>query len=265
MQIAGTNILVTGASSGIGAALAPMLAARGATVGLVARRRERLEAVLEQCQRHAPRSRLWVADLGDLVLAERVTLEAWDTFGGLDVLVNNAAIPMRKAVPDLRAAEIAHVMDVNFHSPVRMGQAVLPRMLVRRRGTIVNVASLGGRVGIVHEAAYCAAKFALCGWSEVMAIDLAGTGVEVKLVLPGPIETEIWETKPGNIPALYQGPFVPAEACAADIVRAIETDGFEFYVPEEIPGGFRQKDVVLAKTQDPGAFLASMATLAASR
>src|SRR5262249_13103803 len=149
MQIAGTHILVTGASSGIGAALAPMLAARGATVGIVARRRDRLEQVLAQCRRHAPDSRLWAADLGDLALAERVALEACDSFGGLDVLVNNAAIPKRKPVPDLSAGEIAHVMDVNFHSPVRMGQAVLPRMLARRRGAIVNVASLGGRVGIV--------------------------------------------------------------------------------------------------------------------
>jgi short-subunit dehydrogenase len=264
MEIAGATILVTGASSGIGAALAPMLAARGATVGIVARRRERLEQVLDACRRHTPGSRMWVADLADLALAERTALEAWDTFGGLDVLVNNAAIPKRKSVLDLTPAEIAAVMDVNFHSPVRMGQAVLPRMVAQRRGTIVNVASLGGRVGIVHEAAYCAAKFALCGWSEVMAIDLTGTGVEVKLVLPGPIETEIWETKPGNIPALYQGPFVPAEDCAADIVRAIEQDGFEFYAPETIPGGFAQKDIVLGKTQDPGAFLASMAAMAAS-
>src|SRR4051795_3847687 len=140
MKLEGSKILVTGASSGIGAALAPILAERGATVGIVARRADRLEAVLERCRKFAPDSRLWVADLGDLALAERVALEAWDAFGGLDVLVNNAAIPKRKPVPDLPAAEIAHVMDVNFHSPVRMGQAVLPRMLARRRGTIVNVA-----------------------------------------------------------------------------------------------------------------------------
>src|SRR5947207_236489 len=178
MQIEGSTILVTGASSGIGAALAPMLAARGATVGIVARRRERLEEVLAACRRHAPSSRMWVADLGDLALAERVAGEAWNAFGHLDALVNNAAIPKRKSVLALTADEIAHVMDVNFHSPVRMGQAVLPRMVGRKRGTIVNVSSLGGRLGIVHEAAYCAAKFALCGWSEVMAIDLAGTGVE---------------------------------------------------------------------------------------
>src|SRR6185503_13369408 len=149
MQIAGSKILVTGASSGIGAALAPMLAERGATVGIVARRRERLEEVLAACRPHAPSSRSWVADLGDLALAERIALEAWDAFDGLDVLVNNAAIPKRKSVLALTPTEIAHVMDVNFHSPVRMGQAVLPRMVARRRGTIVNVSSLGGRVGIV--------------------------------------------------------------------------------------------------------------------
>jgi short-subunit dehydrogenase len=264
MQIAGSTILVTGASSGIGAALAPMLAERGATVGIVARRRDRLEAVLAACRRHAPASRLWAADLGDLALAERVALEAWDAFGRLDVLVNNAAIPKRMPVPRLAPADIAHVMDVNFHSPVRMGQAVLPRMLARRKGAIVNVASLGGRVGIVHEAAYCAAKFALCGWSEVMAMDLADTGVEVKLILPGPIATEIWETKPGNVPALYAGPFVSAEECAACIADAIESPRFEHYAPESVPGGMRQHDIVMGKTQDPDTFLTMMRQMATS-
>jgi short-subunit dehydrogenase len=264
MRIAGSRILVTGASSGIGAALAPMLAARGATVGIVARRADRLAEVLAACRHHAPGSRMWVADLGDLARAEAVACEAWDTLGGLDVLVNNAAIPKRMPVQRLAASEVAHVMDVNFHSPVRMGLAVLPRMLARGAGTIVNVASLGGRVGIVHEAAYCAAKFALCGWSEVMAMDLAGTGVRVRLVLPGPIATEIWETKPGNVPALYRGPFVSAEDCAAGIVAAIEGEAFESYVPERVEGGFAMKEVVLGKTQDPDGFLTSMAAMAAA-
>jgi short-subunit dehydrogenase len=116
-------------------------------------------------------------------------------------------------------------------------------------------------LGIAHEAAYCAAKFALCGWSEVMAIDLTDTGVNVKLVLPGPIETEIWD-QPDNVAPLYDGPFVPAADCAADIVRAIEGDGFEYYAPETVPGGFGQKDIVLGKTQDPDSFLAVVAEMA---
>src|SRR6185436_21185367 len=114
MQIEGSTILVTGASSGIGAALAPMLAERGATVGIVARRRDRLDAVLAECREHAPESRLWAADLGDLDRAERVALEAWDAFGHLDVLVNNAAIPKRRHVTALTPDELEHTMRVNF-------------------------------------------------------------------------------------------------------------------------------------------------------
>ena len=258
MQISGSKILVTGASSGIGAALAPMLAARGATVGIVARRKERLEVVLEECRAHAPESRLWAADLGDLDAAERVAIEAWDAFGGLDCLVNNAAIPKRMPVPRLTIDEIDTVMRINFTSPIRMTMVLLPRWLERDSGCIVNVSSMGGRIGIAHEAAYCASKFALCGWSESMAIDLHRTGVEVKLVLPGPIETEIWDL-PDNDAPIYDGPFVSAGDCAQSIIDGMEGDGFEFYVPPEFPGGMGlQRDMVIGKTTNPDAFIDAM-------
>jgi short-subunit dehydrogenase len=262
VKIEGSNVLVTGASSGIGAALAPMLAAKGATVGIVARRLERLEEVLARCTEHAPESRLWSADLGDLDAAERVAREAWDAFGGVDCLVNNAAIPKRTPVPRLTRDEVDTVMRVNFTSPVRMTMTLLPHWLERDSGCVVNVSSMGGRIGIAHEAAYCASKFALCGWSESMAIDLYDTGVEVKLVLPGPIETEIWDL-PDNDPALYDGPFVPAEECAATILDAIEDDGFEFFAPPEFPGGLgRQHDMVVGKTTNPDAFIDAMGQMA---
>lgn len=263
MRIDGSKILLTGASSGIGAALAPQLAAKGATIGVVARRRDRLEEVVEACRQHTPDSRLWAADLGDLDAAERVAVEAWDAFDGLDCLVNNAAIPKRTPVGRLTPDDVDDVMRINFHSPVRMTLALLPRMLERGSGLVVNVSSLGGRLGIAHEAAYCASKFALCGWSEVMRIDLEGTGVDAKLVLPGPIETEIWD-QPGNDPALYDGPFVPAAECAASIVAAIEDDGFEYYAPPEMPGGFGQRDIVIGKTNDVDGFLGGMAKMAAA-
>ena len=264
MRIEGSTFLVTGASSGIGAALAPMLASRGATVGIVARRRDRLEAVLARCAEHAPRSRLWAIDLGDLAAAERVALECWDAFDGLDCLVNNAAIPKRVPAPRLTTELVDETMRVNFTSPVRMTLALLPRWIERGAGCVVNVSSMGGRLGIAHEAAYCASKFALCGWSESMAIDLRGTGVEVKLALPGPIETEIWDL-PGNDPALYAGPFVPAEECAASIVEAIETDGFEYFVPPEFPGGLgSQREMVAGKTSNVDAFIDLMSQIAGS-
>jgi NAD(P)-dependent dehydrogenase (short-subunit alcohol dehydrogenase family) len=234
MKIDGATILVTGASSGIGQALAPMLAARGATVGIAARRAERLEETLALCREHAPGSRSWVVDLSDIDAAVQLVHDAWEAFGGLDCLVNNAAVGKRKLVTDHTAEDLDVVMRTNFMSPIRMNLAVIPLMLERGSGTIVNVASGGGRFGIVHESAYCAAKFAMTGWSEVAAMDLADTPVEVKVIQPGAIATEIWVPLPGELPGLPGAEFASAEQCAAGIVDALETDGVEFFVPAKL-------------------------------
>ncbi len=249
MELRGSIALVTGASSGIGAATALRLAQRGVTVGLVARREDKLKGVLNRCREHAPDSRSWVADLGDLDRAEAIVHEAWDELGSLDVLVNNAAMPKRRHVVDLTSSEIEEVMRVNFHSPVRMSLAALPKFLERGSGTIVNVSSTGGRLGILQEAAYCASKFALCGWSESLALDLWGTNVRVRLVTPGAFATDIW-TRPGNEPSPYHGPLDDPIVAADAIVAAIEGGQFETYVPAEMKG------VVEFKTTDIDAFLA---------
>lgn len=249
----GATVLVTGASSGVGAALAPMLAERGATVGLVARRADRLAAVLEQCRVHAPASRSWTCDLDDLDAAEAVALEAWPAFGGVDVLVNNAGMPMRRRVTDLSPADVDHVLRVNFHAPVRMTMALLPHWVERDHGMVVNVSSLGGRLGIVHEAAYCASKFALCGWTEAMALDLWGTGVQTRLIIPGPVDTEIWD-RPGNEPSPYDGPLEPPTTVAAGICDAIEGDRFEHYLPD-------LKGIAEFKTSDIDTFLEGAAAM----
>jgi short-subunit dehydrogenase len=246
VEVDGATVVVTGASSGIGAALAPLLAERGATVGIVARRPDRLAEVLERCQAHSPGSRMWVADLGDTDAAADLALQMWDELGGIDVLVNNAAIPKRRSVVELTLDELRRTMDVNFESPVRMALAVLPRMLERGTGMIVNVSSFGGRAGILNEAAYCASKFALAGWSESMHLDLWDTGVDVRLILPGAIATEIWD-QPGNDPAPFDGPFEPPESVAAGIIEAIEGDRFEHYLPD-------MKAIAEMKTSDVDGF-----------
>ena len=189
----GRTVLVTGASSGIGAALARTLAGRGDTVALVARRANRLDAVLEECQATAPASERWAADLSEPEAAAHLALQIWDHYGGLDVVVNNAAVPMRRHVTRLTMDEVERTMRINYFSPVAMSLAVLPRMLERSAGTIVNVSSLGGRLGITAEAAYSGSKFALAGWSESMVVDLDGTGVSVKLIIPGAIDSDQFE------------------------------------------------------------------------
>ncbi len=253
-RMAGKRVLITGASSGLGAALARQLAARQAVVGLVARRRDRLGQVLADCRRASPESAMWVADLGDTAALEALAGRAWEALDGIDVLINNAAVPKRRPVTALRPDEVEDVMRVNFFAPMRLTLALLPRMLARGSGLIVNVSSVGGRLGIIHESAYCASKFALCGWSEAMAVDLHGSGISVKLIEPGPVDTEIWD-HPGSEEPLYQGPKVPADVVAEGVIEALAGGTFEHYVPD-------MKTVVDAKNADIDAFIAGSAKMA---
>ena len=251
------NVLITGASSGIGAATARLFADSGHTVGIVGRRADRLHAVLADCLPSAPGSRAWVADLGDLDLAEAIADEAEQAFGGVDVLINNAAVPKRMPVPELTPAMVEETMRVNYLSPVRMTLRLLPHMLARDSGTIVNVASMGGRLGIPQEAAYCASKFALTGWSEAMAIDLHDTGVAVRLIQPGPIDTDIWD-RPGERPALIEVAKEPPELVAQGILDALASEKFEHYLPD-------MKAVVDFKESDLDGYIAMTAAMVADQ
>jgi short-subunit dehydrogenase len=139
---------------------------------------------------------------------------------------------------------------------MRLTLAVLPRMLSRGTGMIVNVSSVGGRLGIIHESAYCASKFALCGWSESMAVDLYGTGISVKLIEPGPVDTEIWD-QPDNDAPIYDGPKFSPEEVAAGIIAALGSGGFEHYVPD-------MKAVVDLKNADIDTYIVGAAGMAKS-
>jgi short-subunit dehydrogenase len=253
MNIAGSHVLVTGASSGIGAALARQLAHQGATVGLVARRQDRLAEVLADCQTTSPASRMWVADLSDVERAGAVVLEAWEAFGHLDCLVNNAGVPMRRHTTKLDLTTLEWVMAVNFLAPAHMTLTLLPRMIERGQGMIVNVSSVAGRLGNANEAAYSASKFALCGWSEAIAVDLWDSGIVIRLVNPGPIDTEIWDL-PDNDDPLYSGPKISADEMAQGIVTAMQGDSFEHYLPD-------MRAIIESKTSNPDPFIEGMAAM----
>jgi NAD(P)-dependent dehydrogenase (short-subunit alcohol dehydrogenase family) len=176
-------------------------------------------------------SRRMVCDLTDLGAARGVVTDTLEHLGGVDALVCVAGIPMRRRVEALSDDDVAEVMKLNFFAPVAMTLAALPSMLERKRGTIVLVSSLVGRLGNGGEAAYCASKFALCGFAESASVDLAGRGVEIRLILPGPIDTEMWE-HPGQDPAAYEGErFAPALVADA-IVHALSSRLVEHYVPD---------------------------------
>ncbi|MCH7787945.1 MAG: SDR family NAD(P)-dependent oxidoreductase [Acidobacteria bacterium] len=229
--MADAAVLVTGASAGIGEALALRLAAGGARLGLVGRDVQRLDDVARRCADHGVDVATWAFDLGDLEAVGDLAARCWDRFGGVDVLVNNAAMPKRRHVLSLSDAEAEEVMRVNFHSPVKLATTLLPRMIEQGRGCVVNVSSLGGRLGILNETAYSASKFALTGWTEAAALDLWEEPVEIRLITPGAIDTAIW-SRPDNDDAEFVGELEPPDTVAVAIEDAILGGPFETYSPD---------------------------------
>ena len=248
----GARVLVTGASSGIGAALAEALAAGGATVGICARRADRLADVLERCRAHAPDSRLWIADLADPVQVDRVATAALAELGGVDLLINNAGAPKRRTIRMLDAHDVESVMHLNYFSPVRLTLALLPGMLERGSGTIVNMSSVAALLSSPGEAAYDASKAALSTFGEAMTIELWDTGVRVLNVYPGLIDTELLD-QPDNDPLVAGIDAVPVGDVVDAVLRALGTGAAEVFEPSWF------RDIAVAKSGDVEAFLAGAA------
>lgn len=229
-EIAGRRALVTGASSGIGAGLAMALAEAGATVGLAARRTERLRSVLEACQVHSPASRLWSVDLAGAGAADELAEAARSELGGVDLLVNCAGIPKRRHVTRLDAHSVEQVMQVNYLAPVRLTLALLPQMLERGEGRIVNVSSVAATLSSPGEAAYDASKAALSVFSEAMAIDLWDSGIKVMVVYPGVVDTELFQI-PDNDP--FSAPIEPigVDEVVTAVLDGLRGDAVQVYVP----------------------------------
>jgi NAD(P)-dependent dehydrogenase (short-subunit alcohol dehydrogenase family) len=255
MELNGSRILVTGASTGIGAALAVALGRAGATIGLLARRGELQDDVLAEARKAGAgaESRRWAVDLDDVDAAEAAALEAWEALGGLDGFVSNAAVIRRRSALRLPPAELDQTMRVNFLSPAHMALALLPKMLERGGGTVVMVGSIAGRLSSPGEAAYVASKHALAGFTETLAADMFDTPVRVRLVTPGPFDTPIWGVQ-GDEPTHYSGPKHPPSVAADAITEVLRgTDDFETMVPAEI------RDTIAMKNSDVTAWIAMAA------
>jgi hypothetical protein len=229
VDYAGKVVVVTGASSGIGHVTARAFATRGATVVAVARREALLEELVAACRADAPGCAYLAGDLANRAFAEHVIDETVRRHGRLDVLVNNAAISKHKQIYHTSAEEADYVMRVNFMSCVWTTFAAIPPMLRRGGGTIVNVGSFAGKVAPPREAVYAASKAAMASFTEGLWNDLAGSGIHVALIVPGPIDTEVWEKE--DEPPAYHGPKYPPGIVTNAIFEAIERHRFEIMVP----------------------------------
>lgn len=222
--------VVTGASGGIGAAVAGALADRGHSLVLTGRDADRLGATATACGRRGVATRTVVADLGRAQDRGRL-LDVAVHEGEVDLLVHCAGLPRRVRADRLDMADVRETIEVNYLAAVDLTLAVLPSMLQRGGGDIVTVGSLAGRVPPPREAAYAASKHALAAFTDCLAIDLAGTGVGVHLVSPAVVDTPLWD-RPGQEAAAVDGSSgVAPHRVAAAVVRLVDTGRYEAYVP----------------------------------
>jgi short-subunit dehydrogenase len=191
------TVVITGASSGIGRAAALEFARRGANLVLAARRAEQLEEVATACRAMGVECRSVVTD----VTRRDDCNHLIGTAGNVDVLINNAGFATFDPIESARPEDLESMMQTNYFGAVWCAQAVLPQMLARRSGTIVNVASIAGIMGYARMGGYCATKFAMIGFSETLRDEVLSRGVRVATVCPGTVETEFFvKAERGKMP-----------------------------------------------------------------
>lgn len=266
MRLNGAVALVTGASSGIGAATASALAAAGASVLLTGRDAARLADLARQTGGIALPADL--AAPGEPAHLAAAALQAaqeapWSRpgtgdRGGIDILVNNAGLGWSGPLPDMPAAKITELMTVNLAAPIELTRLLVPGMIARGRGRVVFVSSIAGVTGVRGEAVYAATKAGLSIFAESLADELRGQGVRVSVIVPGVIDTPFFARRGRPYGRRRPAP-IPAERVAAAVVAALERDRAVAFVPRWMrlpawihgaaPGTFR---ALAARFGDPG-------------
>jgi short-subunit dehydrogenase len=238
MRLRGAVALVTGGSSGIGAATALALAAAGARTLIAGRDRRRLEAVARQAGGLALEADLGSAD-GPAALAQAALRAAGSlssgsaapgAAGGIDILINNAGVGWSGPISEMTAAKVTELVTVNLTAPIELTRLLAPGMAARGRGHVVFISSIAGATGVREEAVYSAAKAGLGYFAESLAYELGDCGVGVSLIVPGVIDTPFFERRGRPYGRTRPEP-IPAERVARAITSAIERDRAVVYVP----------------------------------
>jgi short-subunit dehydrogenase len=234
-KLAGSAAIVTGASRGIGVLIAEALVRRGVRLALVARSAEELGGVSRRLEGAGAEVLAIPADVTDPGARARIVDETVRAFGAVDLLVNNAGVVLPSAYERLSAEELDHHIAVNLTAPLDLTRRVLPLMLERGRGHVVNVASLGGLIGAGWCEPYSATKHGLVGFTRSLRVSCKASGVQVSasVVCPGFVDgvgMYVDSVRGHGRPAPIWLGTSSAEAVAAAVVRAIERDRPEVIV-----------------------------------
>ena len=215
---------MTGASGGIGRAIALELARAGVDQVLVARRSDKLASVVEEIACLGRRAETVAGDVTDPTVRFQALEVARKKLGGLDILVNNAGVSAHGRFADADPDRLRPIMETNFFAPVELIREALPLLKQGRAPIVVNISSVLGQRGCPHKSEYCASKFALSGFSEALRAEFAPLGIDVLVVTAGPTDTEFFNhllEEHGELP-WGEGKPVPPEKVARATIRAIE-------------------------------------------
>ena len=221
MKIAGSVIIVTGASDGIGAELARVLAARGAKLVLNARNEARLREVVPSAN-----PLIVAGDITEAATREHLVKDAIGRFGQIDAVINNAGAGLYSPAWKAPIADVRRLMELNFFAPLELTQLVVPHMRTRKSGMIVNIGSMAGKITLPWFTLYSVSKYALGSLTEGLRMELKRDGIHSMIVCPGYVATNFQgHILGGNVPstvARAKGLAITAEQCALEIVQGME-------------------------------------------
>ncbi|HEX8493092.1 MAG TPA: SDR family NAD(P)-dependent oxidoreductase [Pyrinomonadaceae bacterium] len=222
-------VFITGASSGIGRALAIEVGKRGAAVGLLARRADALRELVVEVEQAGGRAVALPADVRDAADVRAAADELRARFGHVDVLVANAGIATTGHITDVRGEDVAEVMSINVVGAANSVAAVLPEMVKRGSGQLVAISSLSAYRGLPKSAVYCASKAALSAFFESVRVDLRGTGIDVTIIHPGFIKTPLTAGRKAQMPYLME-----LDDATKKIIHAIEARRRSYAFPWQL-------------------------------
>lgn len=222
----GKNVIITGSSRGMGVRIAAAFAREGANLALVARTANDLRSVADELSRHGTRAITIPADITRA--NDRISLlkRAEAELGQIDVLVNNAGVAHWIPFCDQKETEILQIIETNLMAPLLLTRMVLPAMIERGYGHIVNISSGSGKRGVPYEAAYSASKTGLVEWSNALAMELEGTGVGLSVLCPIYYSTVGGFVRQGLAPPRLMGS-LPPERMAQEVIKAIRRNSQE--------------------------------------